>query len=101
MGGWGENISKEKLHDQEGKEISRKTKKVFIKMYNIHHFYCLTYCLANLLPGLLEKLKYEIVYFFPVPNIVETAMMETAMVAFPILVIYLFSEGEFDLVLTH
>ena len=36
--------------------------------------YCLAYYLANLFPGLLERRKCQIVYFFPVPNIVEKAM---------------------------
>ena len=30
-GSWGKNISKKKLHDQEGKEFFRKTKKILIK----------------------------------------------------------------------
>ena len=89
-------IFKEKLHDKEGKGLFRKTKKILIKIYNVHHIYCLTYCLANLFLGLLEKPKCQIVYFFSGPNIVETAME-----AFPPLVMYLYSEGGLDLFLTH
>ena len=86
MGAWGKNISQKKLQDQDGKKLFSKTEKVLIKIYNIHHIYCLAYCLANLFPGLLERPKCQIVYLFPVPNIVETAME-----AFPLLVIYLFN----------
>ena len=31
-GGWGENVSKKPLQDQDGKELFCKTKKVFIKL---------------------------------------------------------------------
>ena len=86
MGGSGKNISKKELENQEGKKLFRKTKKVIIKIYNNHHIYCLTYCLANLFPGLLGSPKCQIVYVFPVPKKVETAMD-----AFPLLVIYLFN----------
>ena len=79
-------IFQKKLHDQDGKELFCKMKKVLIKIHNIHDTYCLTYCLANLFSRLLQKPKFQIVYFFSVPNI-----METAMEAFPLLVIYLFS----------
>ena len=57
-------------------------------MYNIHHIHCLTNYLSNELPELLERLKCQIVYFFPVPTIAETAMRHY----------HLFNEDGFDLV---
>ena len=33
---------KKKLHDKEGKDLFRKTKKTLIKIYNIHYIHCLT-----------------------------------------------------------
>ena len=58
----GKNTSKKPLQDQEGKEVSFKTKKVIIKIYNIGHIYCLANCLSNFFPCLLGRPKCN---FFP------------------------------------
>ena len=84
--GWRSNISKKKLQGQEGKELFHKTNKVLIKIHNIRDIYCLAYYLTNVFPGLLERLKYLVVYFYPATNIVETTMDSS-----PLLVIYLFN----------
>ena len=63
-GGWGKNISKKPLQGQERKERFHKTKKVFRKIYNLHHIYYLGNCLVNLFAGLLQRQKYQIAFFF-------------------------------------
>ena len=45
-------IFRNNLQGQEGKELFRKTRKVFIKIYKIYDIYCLENCLRNLFPGL-------------------------------------------------
>ena len=42
------NISKKPLQGQDKKELFRETKKVFIKIQNLHHIYYLANCLVNL-----------------------------------------------------
>ena len=82
-GGWGKNISRKNLQDQDGKELFCKTKK---KIYRNIKSPCLANCLVNLFLQLLQRQKYQIAVFFVVPIIVETAME-----ALPLLVIYLFN----------
>ena len=62
-GGLRQKYFEKKATGSRRKELLRKTKKVLIKIYKIHHIYCLVYCLANLFPGLLESPKCQIVYF--------------------------------------
>ena len=50
-GAWAK-IFRNKLQVQKGKELFRKMKKVFIKIYKIYHIYCLAKCLTNLFPWL-------------------------------------------------
>ena len=57
------NIFRIKATGSRGKELSRKTKKGPIKICNIHHIYCLAYCLANLFLGILESPKCQIAHF--------------------------------------
>ena len=63
-GGWGKNISKKPLQGQERKERFHKTKKVFRKIYNLHHIYYLGNCLVNLFAGGFYKDKNTKLLFF-------------------------------------
>ena len=54
-------IFRNNLQGQDGKELFRKTKKVFIKIYKIYHIYCLANCLKNLFPGLQDRPKCQTV----------------------------------------
>ena len=43
------------------KELFRKTKKILIKICNIHHIDCPASCLASFFPRLLERPKHQTV----------------------------------------
>ena len=93
-GDWFKNILK-KLHGQEGKKLFCKTKKSSHK--NIQYS-------SHLLPGKFPRKSISrasrkakmpnCVIFVPVPTIVETAME-----AFPLLILYLLNKGRLDLAL--
>ena len=85
-GSWSKGILEKFLLSQEGKEPFIKRKK-FAQKYSM--LIILSKWPENYFPRLLERPKWQIVIFFPVP------VMET----FPLLVIYLFNSGELDHVL--
>ena len=53
-------FQKNPLQSQERKELFRKTKSVFVKIFNLYHFYYIGNCLVNFFPGLLQIQKYQI-----------------------------------------
>ena len=51
LGSWGKGILEKSLLGQERKELFRKTKKVYIEIFNIHYTFKV---LGNSFPGLLK-----------------------------------------------
>ena len=84
-----QNISKKSLHCHKGKELFRKMKKAHIETYNIYIYFQRP---EEFISWTSRKTQMPNC-IFSVPNIVETPM-----VALPLLVINLFNQGVLDFV---